>query len=325
MVLPIPIPDGAPGIGFDDMKYSPDLKKLIVPAGRTGDVDLIDPMTNEVTRISGFTKVATFTAGKHRNGSTAADYGAGKIFAIDNDTKTVKVIDPVAGMVTFSTMLKQAPDYVRWVESTSEIWVTMPQNPGVQVTNPEIEVLKVTDGAAPTHDADISFPTTGPEALVIDNKRNRGYTNNGFGGDTYAVDLKTRMVAETWKNGCTALTVDLEFDDARSFLMVACAAGRMVVLDTANGGKSLGEVMVGQGVDICAYNPTLHHMYLASQGSMDLAIVGISAAGVPKVLGMVPTAMGAQMVASDEFGNAWVVDPGAGQLIKVHDTYPATD
>ena len=324
MVSYVPIPDGPPGIGFDDMKYSPELKRLIVPAGRTGDVDLIDPLTNEVTRIPGFTKVATFTAGKHRNGSSAADYGAGKIFAIDNDTKSVKVIDPMAKMVVFSTTLKQAPDYVRWVESTQEIWVTMPQNPGVSVTNPEIEVLKITDGAAPMHVADISFATTGPEALFIDNKRNRGYTNNGFGGQTWSVDLKTRMIAETWKNGCTALTVDLEFDDERGFLMVACAAGRVAVLDTANGGKQLGEVMVGQGVDICAYNPMLHHMYVASQGSMDLSIVGISAAGMPKVLGVVPTTMGAQMVASDEYGNAWVVDPGMGRLIKVRDTYPAT-
>jgi len=246
------------------------------------------------------------------------------IFAIDNETKTVKVIDPSAKMVTFSTMLAQAPDYVRWVESTHEIWVTMPQNPGVQVTNPEIEVLTVPDNGAPVHAADITFPATGPEALFIDNQRGRGYTNNGFGGNTYSVDLKTRKVVETWKNGCAALTVDLEFDDAHGFLMVACAAGSMTVLDTANGGKQLGQAMVGQGVDICAYNPTLRHMYLASQGSMDLSVVGISAAGVATKLGVIPTAMGAQMVASDEYGNAWVVDPNAGRVLKVHDTYPAT-
>jgi hypothetical protein len=324
VVVPVALPDGAPGIGFDDLRYSPELKRLIVPAGRTGDVDLIDPLTNEVTVISGFTKTTMFTAGKHRNGSTAADYGAGKIFAIDNDTKTVKVADPVTKMVTFSTMLAAAPDYVRWVESTHEIWVTMPQNPGVSVTNPEIEVLTVPDNAAPVHAANITFPASGPEALFIDNKRNRAYTNNGFGGNTYAVDLKTRMVVETWKNGCTALAVDLEFDDERGYLMVACAAGRLAVLDTANGGKQLGEVMTGSGIDICAYNPTLHHMYVASEDSMVLAIIGISAAGMPMVLGTVPTAKGAEMVASDEYGNAWVVDPGAGGLLKVRDTYPAT-
>jgi hypothetical protein len=324
IVTPVPLPDGTPGIGFDDMRYSADLKKLIVPAGRTGDLDLIDPQTNEITVIKGFSSTMLFTLGKHRAGSTSADDGAGKIFAIDNETKTVRVVDPATKMVTFSTMLTAAPDYIRWVETTHELWVTMPQNPGVSVTNPEIEVLSVPDNAAPVHAANITFPATGPEALFIDNQRHRAYTNNGFGGNTYAVDLMTRMVVETWKNGCSALTVDLEFDDARGFLMVACAAGRLAVLDTANAGKQLGEVSTGMGVDVCAYNATLHHMYLAGQDSKDLSIIGISAAGIPTVLGKVPTAAGSQMVASDEYGNAWVGDPGGGRLLKVRDTYPAT-
>jgi hypothetical protein len=82
--------------------------------------------------------------------------------------------------------------------------------------------------------------------------------------------------------------------------------------------------MVGSGVDVCAYNATLHHMYLAGQTSADLHIVGVSAAGKPTLLGTIPTAMGSQMVASDEFGNAWVGDPGGGRLLKIRDTYPAT-
>jgi hypothetical protein len=82
--------------------------------------------------------------------------------------------------------------------------------------------------------------------------------------------------------------------------------------------------MVGAGVDVCAYNSTLHHLYLAGQDSADLSIVGVSADGKPQLLGTIPTAKGSQMVASDEYGNAWVGDPGAGRLIRVRDTYPAT-
>src|SRR5215467_12249007 len=50
----VPLPDGSAGIGFDDLDYSPDLKKVIVPAGRTGNLDLIDPQTLAVTTIAGF-------------------------------------------------------------------------------------------------------------------------------------------------------------------------------------------------------------------------------------------------------------------------------
>jgi hypothetical protein len=247
------------------------------------------------------------------------------IYAIDNETKTVRVVDPTTKMVTSMAALAAAPDYIRWVEATREVWVTMPQNPGVSVPHPQIEVLKVADTGAPTHALNISFPAPGPEGLTIDDTRHRAYTNNGQGGDTYAVDVTTHAVVETWKNGCAGLTVDLELDETRGFLMVACSAGQLTVLDAAHAGKQLGQItMAGKGVDVCGYNPTLHHMYLAGQDSMDLSIIGISATGKPTLLGTVPTAKGAQMVASDEFGNAWVGDPGAGRLLKVRDTYPMT-
>jgi hypothetical protein len=326
VVTMVDLPDNKPGIGFDDLRYSPDLKKLIVPAGRTGTVDLIDPQTLEITAISGFTATTMFTLGKHRNGSTSADYGAGKIFAMDNDTKTIKVVDPTTKMITSSTMLAGAPDYVRWVESTQEVWVSMPQNPGVSVPTPEIDVLKLGQDGKLTHSLNITFQAPGPESLYIDNKRHQAYTNNGFGGKTYAVDLMTHMVTSTWNNGCSALTVNLWLDDARNFLMVTCASGRVAVLDVANGGKQVGEITmnIGAGLDVIAYNETLHHMYVAGQDSKDMTIIGIPANGMPTMLGKQATVAGAQMCASDEYGNVWVVDPGGGRLIKIRDTYPAT-
>jgi hypothetical protein len=41
----IQIPGGSAGIGFDDLRYSPSLKRVLVPAGRTGMFVLIDPRT----------------------------------------------------------------------------------------------------------------------------------------------------------------------------------------------------------------------------------------------------------------------------------------
>lgn len=325
VVTPVELPGSKPGIGFDDLKYSPTLKMLIVPAGRTGDVDLVDPQTLAITRLAGFSMSSMFTLGKHRSGSTSADDGAGLVFAIDNETKTVRAVDPATKMITSMATLAAAPDYVRWVEATREVWVTMPQNPGVSVPNPQIEVLKVSDNGVPTHSLNIAFAAPGPEGLTVDGSRHRAYTNNGQGGETYAVDVMTHAVVETWKNGCAGLTVDLELDEARGFLMVACSAGQLTVLDVAHAGKELGQItMVGKGVDVCGYNPTLHHMYLAGQDSMDLSIIGIPGSGKPVLLGSVATAKGAQMVAADDLGNAWVGDPGAGRLLKVRDTYALT-
>jgi hypothetical protein len=41
----VPNPGGEGGIGFDDPTFSPTLHRVLVPGGRTGNLDLIDPAT----------------------------------------------------------------------------------------------------------------------------------------------------------------------------------------------------------------------------------------------------------------------------------------
>jgi hypothetical protein len=40
-LLAIDLPAGKPGIGFDDLQYSPRLKKVLAPGGRRGKLYLI--------------------------------------------------------------------------------------------------------------------------------------------------------------------------------------------------------------------------------------------------------------------------------------------
>jgi hypothetical protein len=116
----------------------------------------------------------------------------------------------------------------------------------------------------------------------------------------------------------------MALDEARGFLFVACAAGSVVVLDAANGGAMLGQIMQGADLDVIAYSASLHHLYVPGGTSADLGIVGISAAGTPSLLGTVATAQGSKQVTSDDKGNAWVADPAGGRLLKVADTYLPT-
>src|SRR5260370_2279825 len=80
--LPVPLPGGAGGIGFDDLGFAPALGKLLVPAGRTGNPDLIDPASRQIVAIAGFSSQGTFAKG-HGEGTTSADFGRGLIFATD--------------------------------------------------------------------------------------------------------------------------------------------------------------------------------------------------------------------------------------------------
>jgi hypothetical protein len=59
----VAVPGGAGGIGFDDPTFSAGLHRLLVPGGRSGKLDLYDPVTKEVTSISGFSQETEFGGG----------------------------------------------------------------------------------------------------------------------------------------------------------------------------------------------------------------------------------------------------------------------
>ena len=312
-IAPVALPNGDPGISFDDLRYAPGIKKVLAPAGRSGNLDLVDPTTLDVVPISGFSASATFKAG-HSAGTTSADEGGGKLFAIDHETQSLRVIDPSTNSMVGMAKLAGMPDYVRWVESSGEIWVTEPYT--------GLEVLSIGSGATPAHAATIAV-SGGPEGIAVDNTRGRVYTDS-FTGKTYAVDITQRAVVETWANGCSGLSLGVALDETRGFVFVACQAGSIVVLDAVHGGSKLGESTQGSGLDIISYNSNLHHLYVPGSMSGDLSILGISMSGIPTILDTIATVPGSNEVTADEFGNAWVADSTGGQLLKVSDPYPAT-
>src|SRR5512143_4064740 len=81
--IPVPLPGGKAGIGFDDLGYAPDLKKVIVPGGRSGNLDLIDPTSLNVTAIAGFSAEDQYGGG-HDESITSADAGDHALFATDH-------------------------------------------------------------------------------------------------------------------------------------------------------------------------------------------------------------------------------------------------
>ena len=310
----VEIPGGSGGVRFDDLQYSSVLGKVLLPAGKTGDLDLVDPHTLAVTAISGF---STGSAGKHRwgEGTTSVDEGAGLLFASDRTSRTVKVIDPASRKIVASAPLASGPDYVRFVAPTREIWVT---EPGAE----QIEIFRLPEGPAPVpvHEAVISIPG-GPESLVIDSKRGVAYTNL-WKDQTLAVDLRKRTIVSRWSNGCEG-SRGLALDAADGWLFVGCAEGGASVLDVAQGGKVLDHLKAGEGVDIIAYDPALRHLYVPGARSATLSILGVSTTGKLSLLGTFPTEKGCHGVAAVG-GKAFVPDPGEGRLLVIRDPYAAS-
>ena len=105
---PLPIPGGTGGIGFDDLGFSAALRKVIVPAGHTGKLFLVDPGSNKMEAIAGFSSQSG-SGGGHGEGVTSADVGRGAIFATDRDEKTLDVVDPVSKLFSLKPNWPQNP------------------------------------------------------------------------------------------------------------------------------------------------------------------------------------------------------------------------
>jgi DNA-binding beta-propeller fold protein YncE len=307
------MPGGSGGIGFDDLGFASGIRKVLAPAAATGNLDLIDPDTMQVTPIGGFSGSEGRFRGGHGDGTTSADEGRGLLFAIDRTSGQLDVVDPAAKAIVAWAKLGGSPDYVRWVDATGEVWVTEPDSD-------VIEVFSIAPGAKPTpvHSTNIAVQG-GPESLVIDATRKKAFTHL-WHGSSVVIDLATHKPIATWPNGCGG-SRGIAIDSKRGFLFAGCAEGRLVVMDIDHDGKQLGSVSAGSGVDVISYNANLAHAYVPGSSSATMAFVGVAASGAPTVLGTVPTAHGAHCVTADDRANAWVCDPDRGQLLVFKDSY----
>lgn len=305
--------DGAAGIGFDDLRYSSLLDRLIVPAGRAGYVGLVDPLTSEVTKLTGFSTTDTY-AGGHDFGTTSAIEAEGLVYAIDRTAQELRQVDPDSGDTLAAVPLAAAPDYVRFVAATSELWVTEP-------TSGQFEIFSLGSGDPPELSNNGTMPVSGgPESLVAPPTGSTLYTNS-FVGQTIPIDAEARTEQARWSNGCS-LSLGLAVDVEAGLAFVGCPEGKAVSLDLESG-DVLSTVDVAGGVDIIAYNPSLSHLYLNGSTQGELTVVGVAGDGTLTTLATEPTApsTNSSCVASDPYDNIWVCDANAGQLLRFTDTY----
>jgi DNA-binding beta-propeller fold protein YncE len=309
------LPDGADGIGFDDLRFSDELHALIVAAGRTGRLDLVDPRTGAIDSVDGFSRAGARGRG-HEEGTTSADAGQGYVFAIDRTERILAAVDPVAKRIVARAKLGGGPDYVRSVAATHEVWVTEPGRDA-------IEIFRLERGSPPrlTSIGTISVPD-GPESLVVDPAGHRAYANT-FHDQTVAIDVDSRSIAARWPNHCRGAR-GIALDAADGFLFVGCEEGKVVSLDVAHAGKPIGEAKAGAGVDVIAYSPQLGHLYVPAAGSANLTVVAVGNRGGLQPLGTMPTAPEAHCAAADDRGNVYVCDPQKGRLLVIQDHYPSS-
>ena len=308
------VPQG--GVGFDDLLYSAESHTLLAPAGATGCVEMFDSSSLTNTPLCRLSAPGEY-AGGHGEGVTSADVGAGKLFAIDRSSQSLKVAELATAQAEQAVQaypLSGQPDYVRWVEGVREIWVTEPDQE-------QIEVFALGDAGKLTRTDRIAVKG-GPESLVIDRARGRAYSHL-WSGKTVAIEVATHALAEQFANGCRK-SRGIALNSPRGLLFVGCSEGKAVVLDVNHSGKVLGTAETSSGVDIIAANLELNHLYLPAASDGSVTVLGVRGDGSLTRLGSMAAARGAHCVASDNRSRVWVCSPDAGALLVFDDNYPRT-
>jgi len=308
--VPVPIPGGEGGIGFDDLVFSAPLGRFIVPGGRTGSVFLMDPATRRLEPLGALSKLPTWKGG-HGQSATSADAGRDTLFVADRTAKRLYAI-PLSGKGTpAEAPLASGPDYVRWVEPTGEVWVTEPDAEAIEIFrfDPKAQPALVHVGRVAVAD--------GPESLVIDAEHGRAFTNT-WHDRTLAIGLRERSVTGEWKNGCKDAR-GLDADRTRGLLLVGCAEGLATVIDTSGKGRLAGQARTGAGVDIVAYVTSTRRLYVPAGKAGTLEAFEVQADGSLRSLWRETAAPQAHCVAADGGGHVVVCDPPGGRLLMYED------
>ncbi|HEU0033469.1 MAG TPA: hypothetical protein VFQ53_22715 [Kofleriaceae bacterium] len=283
--------------GFDDVRYSPQLGKVVAAPEGTGRVFLVEPDSMATTQIA------------VPGGVASADASATTVYAADRGNDRIVAFDAASGAAGPTRDLGANPDYVRVAPTTGEVWVTLPGRDRVDVL----------DGASlqPLGSVDVSGA---PEGLTFD-RGGRAYVQNG--GRVIAIDVARRVVVDEWDSGCGASHGFPQFDDDYGLAIAGCRSNGGVGV-IANGDAVAG-FEAGGGEAILAYDPVRHHLYVRGDPGPTLDVLAVCSGGGTSVLARVPISDSGHGATADDRGHVWVADATTGGLIRITDPFPATN
>jgi hypothetical protein len=297
---------GATGNAFlDYIAYERGARRVWVPVGSTGSVDVLDAASATFTRIDGWKTVVREAGGRSRTmGPSAAFAGDGFVFIGNRATSEVCAVDARTLKPAKCLKLPLAIDGVAYVASVKEVWVTSPKD----------GILTILDASSP---AQLAPKTTlklagEPEGYAVDEGRGLFYTNLEDKGGTVVIDVKTHTVKATWSAGCGSDGPrGLAVDAARNLVVVACT-DHVQVLDAGHDGAKLGALDTGAGVDNIDYLEGKRLLYVAAGKAERLTVARLDDKGHLEIVATGATSPGARNPVADEAGNAYVADsPGA--------------
>jgi DNA-binding beta-propeller fold protein YncE len=299
---------GGPPVGMDYLTYDRVANRVWVPAGNTGNVDVVDVATGKVTPIGGLATAPPRRPGRPRMGPSSATVGEGLVWIGNRGDNQLHGYDAKTLAAKGLVQLPSMPDGLAYVGATHEIWVTTPRDKTL--------ILTKVGGKIPGPLTTIQLAGS-PEGYAVDEQRGIFYTNLEDKDRTLAIDVKTHEIVGDWPAGCGAEGPrGLALDSNHRWLFVACTNGAGV-LDLDHGGKPLGRITTDGGVDNLDYDARRRLLFVASGQGAALIIARVDDGGVLRKVSSIPTAKGARNPVLDARGTAYVEDSGNGRLLIV--------
>jgi DNA-binding beta-propeller fold protein YncE len=301
----VPLAGEAP-MTLDYFAWDASTGRLWIPGGNTGYVFTLGAKSRRLTAVHGF-QTAEFNRGTRRvrMGPSSATVGDGIVYIGSRADSNVCAVD--TNTLELGNCVKLTigmPDGIAYVAATKEVWVTMHGH--------TLDILDVSDPRTPREKSTLALGASA-EGYAVDDKRGIFYTNLEETAETVAIDVRTKKITARWKPGCDNAR-GVAIDAARGFLFDACA-GRVITIDTNQGGKVLGAVETGAGVDNIDYSNNL--VYAAAGRAATLTIANVDDSGRLSRVALVPTVTGARSVVAGDDGKAYVIDPANGKILVV--------
>jgi hypothetical protein len=300
---------GGPPVSMDYLAYDAANDRVWIPAGNTGKVNVYDVRTSTLSSVSDFdtAKVKGRDGNERTVGPSSASVGDGLVFVGNRAGSAVCAVDAKSLKKQGCVTLPSSPDGVAYVGTTHEVWVTTPREDSITILEA---------GSTPKIKGKVAAKS--PEGYAVDAGRGFFYTNEEDGDHTLAFDVKTRAQVAKWDSGCGKEGPrGLALDVARRQLFVACATGKVNVLNAAKDGAIIGSVAAGEGLDNIDYLESAHRVYAAGGRAGTLTVAEAAENGALKAISTVQTAPGGRVVVVDAHGTAYIADSKGGRVVVV--------
>ena len=307
----LPLPGGNGGlVVMDYIAYDAAHKRVWVPAGNTGSVDVVEVGTDKIVALEGFKTAEMERNGRKRVvGPSSATVGDGVVFVGNRGDSSVCAFDAGSLARGPCVTLESMPDGLSFVASKKELWVTTPRDKS-------IVIIDASDPARLAVKEKVSFPGE-PEGFAVDNKRGVFFTNLEDTDKTLVIDIATRKTVKTWLPACgedgpKGLAVDLDKD----LLMVACP-DHVKVLDVKKDGKLVGRIDTGAGVDNIDYVGATRRLYVGAARVGRLTVAQLQPDGKLTGVATVNTTEGARNGVATDDGTVYLTDAQHGAVLVV--------